>query len=643
MKAVILTALPVEFKEVRKFVADPTRIIHPEGNRYEKGTFKANGRIWTVGIVQTGAGDSRSALQTERAITYFDPDVVFFVGVAGGLKDVDIGDVVASTKIYGYESGKAEEEFKPRPHIGLSGFSLVEEAKAEARSEAPNWLARVKQPYNTTPRLRVGPIAVGEKVVASKESNVYKLLRKNYSDALAVEMEGYGFLEAVNARDKPLSAIVIRGISDLIDHKNDGKGQKSEDKRQQKASHHASALAFHLLANYDPKPRIPGVGKTSYKVETKFWDDLFICLGDYDLDFLEAALREVLDNRKDDLLGSIETFAALKQALIRLDDQVLAVSWVGHLIKKLQDFPNNENECEIKPEWQVWYDANAPTELEVDPKQEPSQKYLLVTLEPVVDTEPGDASATVDTVRILAELYVCGEQTRTSLLTDYPKCSIEQVWEHLSEVIPNAGEVRAVEIFLSWQHFGQPVHKWKIWTSLGKTRRKPLWRFPYNTVVRSLDRLLDPLWSELWIKDLKVRMQQLKTMQQPLDQHTCCVECFTDEIFEDELPEKLVFKLWETLPEDIDELRSLISGVIEEKVPLWLWTYETPVNGDEFKKTVDKVLKPENFTESAALGESILTHRKKIQELGFLFDNCTRIPCLPTLAVNESGRLTQPT
>lgn len=645
LKAVILTALPVEFTEVCKFVTDHTRVIHHLGNRYEKGTFETNGRKWTVGIVQTGAGDSRSALQTERAITYFEPDVVFFVGVAGGIKDVGIGDVVASTKIYSYESGKDEEEFKPRPDIGLSGFSLVEEAKAEARSETPTWLARVNQSYNAAPRLLVGPIAVGEKVVASKESNVYKLLRKNYSDALAVEMEGYGFLEAVNARDNPLPAIVIRGISDLIENKNDGKGQEPEDIRQQKASHHASALAFHLLANYDPQPRITGVGKTSYKVETKFWDDLFICLGDYDLDFLEAALREVLVNRKDDSLGSIETFAILKQALIRLDDQALAVSWVGHLIQKLQDLHNEGNEYEITPELQLWYDANKPTEHEVDPKQEPDQKYLLVILEPVVDTKPGDESATVDTVRIMAELHVCGEQPRTDLLPRDTQCSIEDIGEHLSEVIPRAGKVRAVEIFLSWHHFGVPVHNWEIRPNSRQSRRprlKALWRIPRNTVVRSLDRLLDPDWSQEWLQDLKDRVQQLQNIQQLLERHICCNESFTDDLFEGKLAQKLIFKLWETLPEDKDDLADLIFEVIQEKVPLWLWTYKPPTNKENFKTSVDHLLTPENFIDSATLGESILAHRENIQELGFLFDTCTRIPCLPTLAVDESGRLRQP-
>ena len=243
--AVILTALPVEYYAVHDRLTDRREEMHPQGTIYERGRFIAAGQMWDVGIVEIGPGNVGAALEEERAIAHFKPAVVLFVGVAGGLKDVAIGDVVASTKIYGYESGKAEEQFRSRPEIGLSAYNLEQRARAESRKD--DWLKRLAVVPERIPCVVVGPIAAGEKVVASTASAVFQFLREHYGDAIAVEMEGRGFLEATRA-NQTVSAMVIRGISDLID----GKPEADRAGNQIMAAAHASAFAFEVLAKLEP-------------------------------------------------------------------------------------------------------------------------------------------------------------------------------------------------------------------------------------------------------------------------------------------------------------------------------------------------------------------------------------------------------
>jgi len=239
--AIVLTALPVEYTAVRAHLSNLVEEVH-KGTVYERGTFLEGELAWQVGVVEIGAGNPTAAFEAERAIEYFQPSVAFFVGVAGGVKDVTIGSVVAAEKAYGYESGKAERNFKPRPDVGQSTYGLVQRARAERRSG--DWTSRIigQQPASK-PSAFVGPIAAGEKVIASRRADIYEFLKDSYSDTLAVEMEGRGFLDATHA-NQHVGALIVRGISDLISDKS----QLDDAIRQDIASRHASAFAFEVLA-----------------------------------------------------------------------------------------------------------------------------------------------------------------------------------------------------------------------------------------------------------------------------------------------------------------------------------------------------------------------------------------------------------
>ena len=245
--AVILTALRVEYEAVRTHLTRIREATHPQGTIYECGIFTSEKQEWDVGIVEIGAGNVGTALEAERAIAYFQPKLMFFVGVAGGLKDVALGDVVVATKVYGYESGKANRTFLPRPEVENSSFRLQHRARFESRKR--DWLQRLGSlAPDPAPTVFVKPIASGEKVVSSKRSATLKFLTRTYGDALAVEMEGYGFLKVAHANQ--VEALIIRGISDLIDDKTEADAANT----QELAARYASAFAFEVLAKLDPKP-----------------------------------------------------------------------------------------------------------------------------------------------------------------------------------------------------------------------------------------------------------------------------------------------------------------------------------------------------------------------------------------------------
>jgi adenosylhomocysteine nucleosidase len=232
--AVVVTALPVEFDAVKLLLGEGTSEVGEQGMRY----VVAPRADTNVVLFATGAGNVNAAIEVERAIARYNPRYLFFVGVAGGLKDVRLGDVVAATKIYNYESGKSAKEFLARPQMGESSYYLVQLAHDVARDR--EWNVRVSGSEN--PSAFVGAIVAGEKVIASLDAPELETIRSRYSDALALEMEGYGVLRVAYSREQ-IRMIVIRGISDLLA----GKDKADAAGSQQRASANAASFALGML------------------------------------------------------------------------------------------------------------------------------------------------------------------------------------------------------------------------------------------------------------------------------------------------------------------------------------------------------------------------------------------------------------
>src|SRR5262245_35192411 len=238
--AIILTALEIECVAVVDHLELPMDEMELCGTVYECGYFAGSRGEWRVIVAQTGQGNVSAALHADRAITAFRPHAILLVGVAGGLRDVRRGDVVAADYVYGYEEVRSAIRSTPRIKTAPSSYRLVQRARAVARRG--EWIERLPFFYKAPPKAFVGPIAAGEKIVAARRGSTYSLLRKHCGDALAVEKEGHGFLLAMQA-NIATPAIVVRGVSDLLFDKSaidDGAWQPT-------AARHAAAFAFELI------------------------------------------------------------------------------------------------------------------------------------------------------------------------------------------------------------------------------------------------------------------------------------------------------------------------------------------------------------------------------------------------------------
>jgi nucleoside phosphorylase len=148
--AVILTALSVEYDAARAHLTDTETLVHASGTRVERG--RLPGTPWCVALAEIGEGTLTAATLTERVNSWLAPQALFFVGVAGGLKDdINIGDVVVATKVYGIHGGKQTPEgFLVRPEAWHASHRLEQAARHALRG--------------TEYRAHFKPIAVGDVV-----------------------------------------------------------------------------------------------------------------------------------------------------------------------------------------------------------------------------------------------------------------------------------------------------------------------------------------------------------------------------------------------------------------------------------------------------------------------------------------------
>ncbi|WP_217226930.1 5'-methylthioadenosine/S-adenosylhomocysteine nucleosidase [Streptomyces anulatus] len=246
-RVVVLTALQLEFQAVHTHLTDLESYEHEMGTRVEEGALP--GTPWRVALAELGEGNTNAAALTERINSWLKPAALFFVGIAGAIKDgLELGDVVVATKTYAYQGGKLDPDgFMARPSAWDASHWLEQAARHNLRSGEWTIHIRSRRPQRT-PAVQLKPIAAGDVVLNSADNPLSDQLRHTYNDAVAIEMEGAGFARAAHLAGR-VDALTIRGISDKADgqkHAADAAG------KQPQAAAHAAAAAIAVITALTP-------------------------------------------------------------------------------------------------------------------------------------------------------------------------------------------------------------------------------------------------------------------------------------------------------------------------------------------------------------------------------------------------------
>lgn len=281
-RALVITTVVSESRAVKAHLTGPEMLIGEKAAIYEYGRFADPAGEWLVVHAITPQGNSDAGLVASKAHQEFGSfHAQIFVGVAGSLKDdIPIGSVVIGDYVYNGHSAKVEDaQTVSRPHGLPPARELLTAAQALIYTDewrdlirAPHGMAELPKssdyPCAFPPLATIKGVVSGEEVVAGGKSARYVWLRSHFNDCGAVEMEGWGVMNA--ARYENTSAIVVRGISDMCA----GKDHGSDQLHQPIAAVHAAAFAFSILSfrSKAPPPDGPenggGVGIPTVVAET---------------------------------------------------------------------------------------------------------------------------------------------------------------------------------------------------------------------------------------------------------------------------------------------------------------------------------------------------------------------------------------
>lgn len=157
------------------------------------------------------------------------PEYVFLVGTAGGSgKDNGaVGDVVVADVVEYYEHRKyVDGKDLPRRTPSDPPSLFVRERFVEPLRVDARWTENIPADYTRPvagdPKLLVGEIVAGEKLLGDADNDFQAKVMKAHDKALAFDMESWGVAKEIyQQRGTPRynpQYVVVRGLSDIVTH-----------------------------------------------------------------------------------------------------------------------------------------------------------------------------------------------------------------------------------------------------------------------------------------------------------------------------------------------------------------------------------------------------------------------------------------
>ena len=225
-KIAILGAMEIEIQPILDKL-DIYEIIEYANNKY----YLANYQDKELVIAYSKIGKVFSSLTATIMIEHFGVEALLFTGVAGGLQDLKVGDMIAATATvqhdvdvtaFGYPYGKI-----PISEVEITTSTrLLKQAQNVAKELDLN--------------LRTGVIATGDQFVHCAERKDFVI--KQF-DAKAIEMEGASVNLICNEMGVP--SLILRSISDTAD----GDASKNFDEFAKMAAKKSANFIMQMLSN----------------------------------------------------------------------------------------------------------------------------------------------------------------------------------------------------------------------------------------------------------------------------------------------------------------------------------------------------------------------------------------------------------